>query len=337
MVKTELEAKRDGRGMDSTAGSPGLPVREGTPLRDDPPGAFGSAKANIAPRPVVSVRRMAKTRQGGAGYCLMVSSLKVFPGERLALVGQSGCGKSTLLDMLGLVLRPDMGRPGSEFRWRRGGKGEVVDVLASWRSGDDGRRERIRREDIGYVLQSGGLLPFLTVRDNILLPARLKGSPRGDELEGSLSRLAVELGIGHLLKKYPGSVSMGERQRAAVARALIHRPAIIIADEPTASLDPPTAAKVFDLMLRLSEGIPLVVSTHDRPRVEGLGFKIREIRCLDLVRGGIKAVLSFPEGSGPPSLAKGTEPDRDSESQDPEGPLEDFGDADPDGAFYPER
>ncbi|MDR1079592.1 MAG: ABC transporter ATP-binding protein [Deltaproteobacteria bacterium] len=270
------------------------------------------------PEPVVSIRRLVKSRQGGAGYHLRVDSLKVRPGDRLALVGQSGCGKSTLLDMLGLVLRPDMRViPGNSFVWRRGATGDEVDVMRSWRSGDEIARERIRREDIGYVLQSGGLLPFLTVRDNITLPARLKGSPGGKELESALVWLSSELGIGHLLKKYPGTVSMGERQRAAVARALIHRPSLVIADEPTASLDPPTAARVFDLLLELSEGMPLVVSTHDEQRVRSLGFAIRRIICQDLgPGGGIKATLSPPEGARPPG---------DPEPPAEEGVIEDFG------------
>ncbi|MDR1035032.1 MAG: ABC transporter ATP-binding protein [Deltaproteobacteria bacterium] len=272
------------------------------------------------PEPVVSIRRLVKSRQGGAGYHLRVDSLLVRPGDRLALVGQSGCGKSTLLDMLGLVLRPDMRLvPGNSFVWRRGSTGEQVDVMRSWRSGDEGSRERIRREDIGYVLQSGGLLPFLTVRDNITLPARLKGYPRAKELESSLVWLASELGIGHLLKKYPGTVSMGERQRAAVARALIHRPALILADEPTASLDPPTAARVFDLLLELSAGMPLVVSTHDEQRVRSLGFTIRRIICQDMgPGGGIKATLRHPDGRCPQG-ASGRPPEG--------GIIEDFGDA----------
>ncbi|MDR3152858.1 MAG: ABC transporter ATP-binding protein [Deltaproteobacteria bacterium] len=269
------------------------------------------------PEPVVSIRRLVKTRPGGAGYRLMVASLDVRPGDRLALVGQSGCGKSTLLDMLALVLRPDPKRDeDGRFEWRRAATGEAADIHGSWLAGGDRRRERIRREDLGYVLQSGGLLPFLTVRDNIILPARLKGAPSGRKLEESLLSLAHALGIGHLLKKYPGSVSMGERQRAAVARALIHRPALILADEPTASLDPPTAAKVFDLLLELSAGIPLVVSTHDERRARDLGFTVRRIECEDMGPGnGIKAVLRKAEtgGAGAPAAggpAPGPPPER---------------------------
>jgi ABC-type nitrate/sulfonate/bicarbonate transport system ATPase subunit len=110
---------------------------------------------------------------------------------------------------------------------------------------------------------------------------------------------------------------MGERQRAAVARALIHRPALILADEPTASLDPPTASRVFALMLELSQGIPLVVSTHDEPRARALGFKILRIVCEDMGPGlGIKAMLRRPDAPEP------QEPHEPHEPHEPPRPPE---------------
>jgi putative ABC transport system ATP-binding protein len=246
----------------------------------------------------------------------MVSSLTVYPGDRIALLGESGCGKSTLLDMLALVLMPDGRREGASFMWRgrpeSGGKAAKIaarygpdgppamDVYDSWGRADDARRERVRREDLGYVLQAGGLLPFLTVRDNILLPARLKGSPKGKELEERFRGLTADMDIWRLLGSYPDRISMGQRQRVAVARALIHRPALVLADEPTASLDPDIADRVFELLLGLTraEGIPLILSTHDVRRVEDrrLGFRILRIKRHVAPSGEVRWVLRKPGG-----------------------------------------
>ncbi|MDR2350730.1 MAG: ABC transporter ATP-binding protein [Deltaproteobacteria bacterium] len=238
----------------------------------------------------MTVRRIVKTRPGGSGYRLMVDKLVVREGDRIALVGQSGSGKSTLLDMMAMVLKPDRLGRGGEFTWNL--DGVTLDVWNSWKRGGASAREKIRRSHLGYVLQSGGLFPFLNLRDNILLSAWLKKNPKGRRAESALMELAAKLNIGHLLRKLPGNVSVGERQRAAVARAIIHRPKLILADEPTASLDPPTAEKVMELLIELSEGTALVMSTHDEVRARKFGFEIHRIVVEDEgPRRGIKAML----------------------------------------------
>jgi putative ABC transport system ATP-binding protein len=224
----------------------------------------------------MKLKEVVKTRPGGVGYRLAVDELSVGPKERVAVIGESGSGKSTLLDLMAMVLKPDSAqilsfKPAAEEKAR--------DLWADWRVGRYGAFERLRRSHLGYVMQTGGLLPFLTVQDNILLPAELKGAERAKARLERLAYLADELKIAHLLDKYPARVSMGERQRCAIARALIHKPTLVLADEPTASLDPPTADRVFELLLQLSRDAALIVSTHDQKRVLNSDFRVVRVVC----------------------------------------------------------
>ena len=132
---------------------------------------------------------------------------------------------------------------------------------------------------MGYVPQNGGLLPFISVRENILMPLKLTGT--GNTAVAAATGLAYTLGIRHLLSALPGQLSVGERQRVAIARALAADPALILADEPTAALDPHNAAKVLQLFSRTvaERGLTLIMVTHAPELVEGMDF-----RCLALVR-----------------------------------------------------
>ena len=248
-------------------------------------GAADPARGGALPSPLLLVRDLAKNR--GRSYRLRIPELEVRAGARLLLLGDSGSGKSTTLDLLALVLKPD----GAEnFLWRPGG-GEV-DLQALWRGRRAGRLGRLRREELGYVLQTGGLLPFLTVRENILLPARLKNMD--SRASGRrLADLLEKLRLGHLRGKFPGQISVGERQRCAIARAVIHEPALILADEPTSSLDPPTADQVFELLLNLSRDLTLIVATHDVSRAKRHDFTVHRVVCAPQpAEGGlIEAVL----------------------------------------------
>jgi len=241
-------------------------------------------------RPLLAVRNLVKNR--GRNYRLRIPEMVIRPGARILLLGDSGSGKSTTLDMLALVLKPDAA---DDFIWRPETKN--TDLHDLWLKNNAPGLGRLRREELGYVLQTGGLIPFLSVRENILLAARLKKMETRDQ-EEKLSRLARDLGLGHLVNKYPDKVSVGERQRCAIARAVIHDPALVLADEPTASLDPPTADRVFNLLLKSSQDSALIVASHDESRALKHDFTVWRVVCRSSTEadGLIEAELK-PAGS----------------------------------------
>jgi len=207
---------------------------------------------------VYSLKNVVKERiADGVGYRLLVPKIQINAQEHVALVGHSGCGKSTLLDMLALILHPDQS---DDFKIDPVG-GESSDIDKLWHHRRQSGLAQIRKQHIGYVLQSGGLLPYLTVRENIDLPRKLLNLADDD----SINSIARVLGINRQLDKLPGLLSAGERQRAAFARALSHRPSILLADEPTASLDPITARKIMAVVMELVKGlkITLITASHD--------------------------------------------------------------------------
>ena len=187
---------------------------------------------------------------------LTIERLALGSGERLAVVGQSGSGKSTLLDLAGLALAPDGARV---FRLER--DGEPADVGKLWRERDLEALAGLRARHFGYVVQSGALLPFLSVADNVHLPLSLAGRRDRERVRDLLDRL----GIASLERVLPERLSFGQRQRVAVARALAHRPDFLLADEPTASLDPDNARRVMEALLELTaaEGSALLLVSHD--------------------------------------------------------------------------
>ena len=207
---------------------------------------------------VYSLKNVVKERLvGGVGFRLQVPSIEIKAQENIALVGHSGCGKSTLLDMLALILHPDKS---DDFIITPVGE-KPCNLGKLWQGRRQSQLSQIRKLHIGYVLQSGGLLPYLTVRENIELPRRLLKLADDD----SINSIARVLGIHKQLDKLPGLLSAGERQRAAFARALSHRPTILLADEPTASLDPITARKIMAVVMELIKGlkITLITASHD--------------------------------------------------------------------------
>ncbi len=229
---------------------------------------------------VYHLRDVVKTREAeGVSFRLRVPSLQIAMGEKIALIGESGCGKSTLLDMLAFILKPSTA---GAFRFRPERDGEPLDVDAYWKAGKLNELGDLRKRHLGYVIQTGGLLPYLTVRDNMNLCRNVLGL----EHDGTVDHLAEELGIANHLNKLPDALSTGERQRVAIGRALAHRPSIVIADEPTASLDPYAAQKIMAHFISLVEelNITVILASHAWRHIKELGLrrlKHRTVRSED--------------------------------------------------------
>ncbi len=250
-------------------------------------GAPSSGAGVAEAREVFHLEGVTKHWAGEHGFVLTVPELTIRRGEKLALVGFSGCGKSTWLDLLAMVLRPDSA---AEFAFFAG-QDERLDVTEAWRRKDLNVLAHNRMIHMGYVLQTGGLFPFLSIRDNIGLSRQGLGLPVREAVEA----VAERLGIGRHLEKYPGQLSVGERQRVAIARAMAHEPSVVIADEPTASLDPINAEEIMVLFTGLADecGVTLVVATHEWERVDERGFRpVRFNLEQDTTDGTVRAMVS---------------------------------------------
>jgi lipoprotein-releasing system ATP-binding protein len=202
-----------------------------------------------AKRIVLRAEDVRKSYDDGAITVLKGVDFEGVEGESVALCGPSGCGKSTLLHLLGGLDEPDSGRVsvnGTELNRHRSPL-------------------RLLRHQVGFVFQLHNLIPDLTLEENCLIPSVGAGIPRKKALT-RLYDLAERTGLSHRLGHRIQKLSGGERQRTALCRALMNTPKILLADEPTGSLDEATSASVFNLLLELvdTEGITLVMATHDR-------------------------------------------------------------------------
>ena len=196
-------------------------------------------------------------RYSRGGFRLQVPALDVAAGERVAVVGASGSGKSTLLDIVAGIRKAAAG----EVTVGGNALAELSDAAC--------RDYRIKR--IGLIFQAFELLEYLTVRDNVLLPYRIgRALKRQADIDARLDKLAGETGIAARLDRYPEQLSQGERQRAAICRALITAPELILADEPTGNLDPENKQRVLALLLEqvANHGATLVMVTHDHDLLE---------------------------------------------------------------------
>lgn len=198
-------------------------------------------------------------------YRLLISRFYLEAGETVALIGPSGCGKSTALDILGMALEPS-----SIGKFLFCPQQEIIDVANLWKAQSTDKMAYLRSLYFGYVLQTGELLPFLNIEENIRLTASIKGVK-----DPNVESLMEELGISTLKNSMPKTLSIGERQRVAICRALASKPKVIFADEPTAALDPLMARKVMSLFLKTVREVQaaLVVVTHDIKLAEEFELK----------------------------------------------------------------
>jgi putative ABC transport system ATP-binding protein len=200
---------------------------------------------------VLIVEDVRKTYAGGEAPVEAVRgvSLELEAGDLVALMGPSGCGKSTLLHLCGAMDRPTSGRVLVDGR-------EIAAL-------DDDALTRLRRERIGFVFQFFNLLPTLTIAENVALPLLLAGRAERDARERAM-RLVERVGLGSRAGHYPQQVSGGEMQRAAIARAVVHEPALLVADEPTGNLDSENGARVLALLAELNRdtGVAILLATH---------------------------------------------------------------------------
>ena len=207
--------------------------------------------------PVVELIRASKVYQsnGNAVQALRAIDLSLEKGSFTAIVGRSGCGKSTLLNLAGAVDLPT--------------SGEVRIEQQPTRGLDDSELSRLRRTRIGFVFQFFNLLPTLTVAENVELPLLLDGAKAAGKARERVAELLQMVGVEGKARCFPHQLSGGEMQRVAMARALVHEPTVVIADEPTGNLDSANAETVLRLLQNISEtGHTVLMATHSREAAE---------------------------------------------------------------------
>jgi putative ABC transport system ATP-binding protein len=217
--------------------------------------------------PILIVNSVERTYNGGgrAVAALRGVSFEAEAGDFIALMGPSGCGKSTLLHIVGGMDRPTHGRVLLG--------GIALDSLA------EEALARLRRKKIGFVFQFFNLLPTLTVAENVALPLMLDGA-RQSQTSGRAREILGRVGLADRASHFPAELSGGEMQRAAVARAVITQPDLILADEPTGNLDTDNGTQVMNLLAELNRelGLTIILATHS---VEAARYARRTFRMRD--------------------------------------------------------
>jgi ABC-type lipoprotein export system ATPase subunit len=198
---------------------------------------------------------------GGRMTILDIERLELAAGEQMALVGRSGCGKTTLLHVISGIIRPDGGEVNIDGR-------DVTKMAESV-------RDRFRARNIGYVFQTFNLLPGFSALENVMLGMSFGGS-RSDPARAK--SLLERVGLGHRLRHKPTMMSVGEQQRVAVARSLANRPKLLLADEPTANVDPAHQQQIVDLVRETcrEENVALLIVTHT-PEVSAQFDRIEDL------------------------------------------------------------
>jgi putative ABC transport system ATP-binding protein len=240
-------------------------------MRIDRWAAAGAPNANsMQNNNVLSARGIGKSVKSGTSELVILREidLAVTRGEAVAVVGASGSGKSTLLAILAGLDTPSSGTV----------ELDGTDLFAL----NEDRRAELRGRTLGFVFQSFQLLPALSALENVMLPLELSNHP---EAEALAKEILVRVGLGERLNHYPKHLSGGEQQRVALARAFVVRPKVLLADEPTGSLDAASGAGVIELLFEMNRefGTTLVLVTHDE------GLAARCARIVRLVAGRISA------------------------------------------------
>ena len=245
-----------------------------------------SAAAPPEIRPLVEIRDLTRGYvEGGREHpVLRGATATVRRGELVVLLGRSGSGKSTLLNLLAGIDLPSSGEV-------------VIDGVPLSRLGER-RRTLFRRDHIGFVFQFFNLIPTLTVEENLLLPLELKGKLGPADRQAALALLG-EVGLADRTGSFPDRLSGGEQQRLAVARALVHDPLLVLADEPTGNLDLETGLQVLELLDRLTRraGKTMVMVTHS-PEVIGLADRVFRIESCRLAEDGAGSAGGTVAGGG---------------------------------------
>lgn len=230
-------------------------------------------------RPVVlRVKGLSLSRPGRGDepdYHLSVADFTAHRGEKIGLIGESGSGKTSFLEVLGLIAWPDAVET-YDFSPEPGAG--VVDLCPAIRARQASLLSQMRARCMGFVLQDGGLLPFLTVRQNAEAARALSGvSKTPDNL---IEMLAEQIGISDYLDRYQSALSGGQRQRAAVLRSLATGAPLLLADEPTAALDPRNSHAVLSAMSSSPAGrdTTVIVASHNAELLEQFGFRILKVR-----------------------------------------------------------
>lgn len=210
-------------------------------------------KTPASPTAFIAIRNLRKHYTEGDDRRTIFADLNldINRGEFVALLGQSGSGKSTLLNLLGGIDLPDAGTIHVDHR-----------IIAGL---NEAERTLFRRRHIGFVFQFFNLIPTLTVEENLLLPLELNGLATPDQRDRARALLS-DVGLGNRRDSFPERLSGGEQQRLAIARALVHRPSLLLADEPTGNLDIATGERVLDLLFDLHQraGTTIIMVTHNR-------------------------------------------------------------------------
>jgi putative ABC transport system ATP-binding protein len=233
--------------------------------------------------PVLEAQSVTKTYEVDSSIIKAVDdvSIQICPGEFVALVGPSGSGKTTMLALLAGLLSPS--------------DGSIMIGGQNLSAMNESRRTRFRREKVGFTFQDNNLVPYLSVKENVELMLKLNGRLNRQSKKHA-EELLEQLGLGDRLKNLPSQLSGGQQQRVAIARALVHRPSIVLADEPTASLDTQRALQVVETFANQihAQNLAGIMVTHDLRMCQFVDkvIQMRDGRVADVIQDRQK-ILAF--------------------------------------------